>query len=49
MLLFSEDFSKELILGIAGASSELVICSAFVKDKAIKALLKNISEDQESA
>ena len=45
MLLFSEDFSKELILGIAGASSELVICSAFVKDKAIKALLKNISED----
>jgi len=45
MLLFSEDFSKELLSGISGASSELIICSAFVKDKAIKKLLKDISDD----
>lgn len=45
MLLFSEDFSKELLSGISGASSELIICSAFVKEKAIKKLLKEISDD----
>lgn len=45
MLLFSSDFTKELVSSIATASSELVICSAFVKDKALKALLKDISED----
>jgi len=45
MLLFSEDFTKELTLCIANTSSELVICSAFVKEKAITHLLKNISSD----
>jgi phosphatidylserine/phosphatidylglycerophosphate/cardiolipin synthase-like enzyme len=45
MLLFSEDFTKELTSCIANTSSELVICSAFVKEKAITHLLKNISSD----
>ena len=45
MLLFSEDFTKELTLCIANTTSELVICSAFVKEKAITHLLKNISSD----
>jgi phosphatidylserine/phosphatidylglycerophosphate/cardiolipin synthase-like enzyme len=45
MLLFSEDFTKELTFGIANTTSELVICSAFVKEKAITHLLKNISSD----
>lgn len=45
MLLFSADFTKELTLCVTNASSELVICSAFVKEKAITHLLKNISSD----
>ena len=45
MLLFSADFTKELSSAIVNASSELVICSAFVKEKAITHLLKNISSD----
>ena len=42
MLLFSADFTEELISAIKGVSSELVICSAFVKATAISHLLKNI-------
>jgi len=45
MLLFSSDFTKELASSITTSTSELVICSAFVKEKAITHLLKNISSD----
>lgn len=45
MLLFSTDFTKELTGAICKASNELIICSAFIKENAIKHLLKNISND----
>jgi hypothetical protein len=43
MLLFSTDFSNELIQAVEDTSSELVICSAFIKTNAIKHLLRNLS------
>lgn len=43
MLLFSSDFADELVKGIEKASNELVICSAFIKTKAIENLLRNIT------
>jgi phosphatidylserine/phosphatidylglycerophosphate/cardiolipin synthase-like enzyme len=45
MLLFSSDFTNELLDAIENASNELVICSAFVKTQAIQHLLRDISED----
>jgi len=42
MLLFSADFTEELTSAIKSSSDELIICSAFVKEKAINHLLKNI-------
>ncbi len=44
MLLFSSDFSKELASAISDSKQEIFICSAFIKEKAIRALLKNIPD-----
>lgn len=45
MLLFSKDFTNELTREICKASNELIICSAYIKENAIKNLLKNVSSD----
>ena len=45
MLLFSEDFTKSLSDGIAASSSEVVICSAFIKEKAIRHMLECIPDN----
>jgi hypothetical protein len=45
MLLFSADFTQELTSSIVNSSRELVICSAFIKERAIADLLRNISSD----
>ena len=43
MLLFSSDFTEDLKKQIDEASHELIICSAFVKNKAIQHLLESVS------
>ena len=45
MLLFSSDFTNDLLGAIENASNELVICSAFVKTQAIQHLLRDLSKD----
>lgn len=45
MLLFSSDFTNDLLDAIENASNELVICSAFVKTQAIQHLLRDICKD----
>jgi hypothetical protein len=44
MLLFSADFSKELASAISGSQQEIFICSAFIKERAMKALLENLPD-----
>lgn len=45
MLLFSANFTDELVKAIGIASNELIICSAFVKTKALEHLLKDVDEN----